>query len=291
MKPASAVAVSPLVSVQQLSASLQAPDLLLVDTRFKLEDPDYGRAAHEQAHIPGAVYLDLDQDLSSPTVPGETGRHPLPDPALLEARLREIGLRRHDLVVVYDDGPGFFAARLWWLLHWLGHPRVAVLDGGFAAWQKAGLAVTAEQHVRPWPGDFIASPDDAMVISAEQILQHYAELQLLDARAAERFRGEIEPIDPVAGHIPGALCLPCAGNIAPDGLWRDGASLRQRFPALGDGQRRVTYCGSGVTACHNILAAAVAGLPWPTLYAGSWSEWIVDPSRPIATGDTDEAAV
>ncbi|MDP2125978.1 MAG: sulfurtransferase [Pseudohongiella sp.] len=274
-----------LISAEQLAARLDAPDLLLVDTRFKLEDTAYGRAAYDSGHIPGAVYMDLDRDLSSPIVPGETGRHPLPDPAVLEARLREIGLRKADQVIIYDDGPGVYPSRLWWLLNWLGHTNVLVLDGGLAAWKTAGLALSADVRVRPWPSDFVACPDNSLLVLARDLLQGDAGLQLLDARAPERFRGEIEPIDPVAGHIPGARCFPFGANLGADGLWLTADLLRARFPLLEPGQLRVCYCGSGVTACHNILAAVLAGLPMPKLYAGSWSEWIVDPSRPVATGD------
>ena len=275
--------VTPLISVEQLQALLYSPDVLLIDTRFKLEDSEYGRAAYEQSHLPLAIYLDLNQDLSSEVVPGETGRHPLPDPDVLEARLRSVGLHAKDHVVIYDDGPGFYAARLWWLLTWLGHKRVSVLNGGLAAWNKAGLPMSDQVNVRMWPGSFVAQVQPGMVATASELLPA-AGLQLLDARAPERFRGEMEPIDPVAGHIPGALCLPCAANLGPDGLWLPAEQLRERFPALTPGQSRVCYCGSGVTACHNILAAVVAGLPMPRLYAGSWSEWITNPSRPVATG-------
>jgi thiosulfate/3-mercaptopyruvate sulfurtransferase len=284
MSSSTQTAAGLLVSVEQLAAALKAPDILLIDTRFKLEDTAYGEAAYHAGHIPGAIYLDLDRDLSSAIVPGDTGRHPLPDPAVLEARLREIGLRKTDHVVIYDDGPGFYPARLWWLLVWLGHTRVSVLNGGLAAWNKAQLPLTAEIIIRPWPGDFVAHINNALLVSAQELLKGDAGLQLLDARAPERFRGEIEPIDPVAGHIPGAQCLPCGANLAADGLWLAPDVLRSRFPALQCAQQRVCYCGSGVTACHNILAAVLAGLPMPKLYAGSWSEWITDVSRPIATG-------
>ena len=276
--------VSPLISVEQLVARQHDDNLLLVDVRFKLEDTGYGRAAFAVAHIPGAVYMDLDQDLSAEIVPGETGRHPLPDVDVFEARLRDAGLRSSDHVVIYDDGPGFYAARLWWMLHWVGHHKVSVLDGGLAAWLNAGLGMSSSMAARPWPSDFIARPDQSMIVDAGSILANDARLQLLDARAPERFRGEMEPIDPVAGHIPGAMCLPCAANLSPDGRWLPGAQLAARFPHLPEGQQRVCYCGSGVTACHNVLAAVVAGLPMPKLYAGSWSEWITHPERPVATG-------
>ncbi len=276
-----------LISVPQAVEHVADADVLVLDVRFKLEDPHYGAQAFNESHVPGAIYLDLDHDLSSPVVPGVTGRHPLPDPDVFEARLREIGLRRGDRVIVYDDGPGFYSARLWWLLTWLGHDQVSVMDGGLKAWREAGLPLTAERTVRPWPGDFTAQPDDNLLVSADELMAQVAERQdnpkyvILDARALERFRGEHEPIDPVAGHIPGASCLPCSGNLDAEGRFLPPQQLRARFPQPGPGQELVCYCGSGVTACHNILAAVVAGLPMPRLYAGSWSEWITEPARPI----------
>lgn len=276
----------PLISAAELATFNTADeDWLLIDARFKLEDTEYGRRAFSTNHIPGAVYLHLDEDLSSPVVPGMTGRHPLPDPATLEARLREIGLRNNMPVVVYDDGPGFFAARVWWLLRWMGHSQVRVLDGGLAAWTNAGLPLSSVQSVKTWPGDFVASIHPEMVLLADKVERGLATGQfcLVDARAPERFRGEVEPIDPVAGHIPGAVCVPCSGNIGSDGLFLSPDLLVKRFPSVK--QPIVCYCGSGVTACHNILAAVVAGLTMPRLYAGSWSEWITDPGRPVATDD------
>lgn len=275
---------SPLISVEQLAHRLKDDDLLLIDVRFKLEDPGYGRTAFAVAHIPGAVYMDLDHDLSAEIVPGETGRHPLPDVDVFEAKLRDAGLRTSDHVVIYDDGPGFYAARLWWMLQWVGHHKVSVLDGGLAAWLKAGLGMSSSMAARAWPSDFVAHPDNGLMVDAKAILEADAKLQLLDARAPERFRGEVEPIDPIAGHIPGALCLPCAANLGADGRWLPKEQLAARFPPLPEGLQRVCYCGSGVTACHNILAAVIAGLPMPRLYPGSWSEWITHPDRPIATG-------
>ena len=280
---------SPLMSVTQAANRLSDDDVLVLDVRFKLEDTAYGAQAYAESHLPGAVYLDLDKDLSSSIVPGVTGRHPLPDAAVFEARMREIGLRKSDQVIVYDDGPGFYSARLWWLLTWLGHSNVSVIDGGLKAWREAGLPMTAERSVRPWPGDFRARPDDSLLVDAEALLaqieagQDTPVFQLLDARAPERFRGEVEPIDPVAGHIPGAVCVPCNGNLGADSLMLPSQVLRERFPEPEAGQALVCYCGSGVTACHNILAAVIAGLPMPRLYPGSWSEWIVEPSRPVAT--------
>ena len=248
-----------LISVAELQAVAASEEMFIVDARFKLEDPAYGSAAFQAAHLPGAIFLDLDQDL-----------------------------RKTHRVVVYDDGPGFFAARVWWLLKWLGHESVSVLDGGLAAWQRAGGEMSDQLTVRAWPGDFLAVPDNDMLISASSVEEHLTDsrLVLLDARAPERFRGEVEPIDPVAGHIPGAICVPCAGNLGADGLFLAAPDLRQRFPDTEAGQALVAYCGSGVTACHNVLAASVAGLALPKLYAGSWSEWITDARRPVATGST-----
>lgn len=279
----------PLLTVAELQARIGQEGLFIIDARFKLDDPDYGARAYADGHIPGAVYLDLNQDLSSEIVPGMTGRHPLPDPALLEARLRELGLRTTDRVVVYDDGPGFFAARAWWLMVWMGHTDVQVLDGGLAAWVKAGADLTQQQTVAAWPGNFVASADKNMLVSADEITTQLdtPSYLLIDARSSERFRGEQEPIDPVAGHIPGAICLPCAENIDEGGRFLEQASLKSRFENLPTDRQWVSYCGSGVTACHNILAAAIAGLPLPRLYAGSWSEWITDARRPVEVSGVD----
>jgi len=280
--PMTDIDANPLISaagLKTLAESARPP--FLIDARFRLEDPAYGRLEYDREHISGAFYLHLDEDMSSLVIPGETGRHPLPDPALLEARLRSLGLRHDDIVVAYDDGPGFYASRAWWLLRWLGHTKVLVLDGGLAAWRRAGLPLTGEVKIRAWPGDFIARPEMDMVLNAAAIESNLnsGRFTLLDARAPERFRGEIEPIDPIAGHIPGAFCLPCAGNLNAAGEFLSALELRDRFPQGGD---LVCYCGSGVTACHNILAAVIAGLPMPRLYPGSWSEWITDIRRPIA---------
>ncbi|ALO45683.1 sulfurtransferase [Pseudohongiella spirulinae] len=280
---------SPLLSVSELKALSGHDGLFVIDARFRLDDPEYGAGAFAEGHIPGAFYLDLNEDLSSEIVPGVTGRHPLPDTALLEARLRELGLRSTDRVVVYDDGPGFFAARAWWLLVWMGHPQVQVLDGGLAAWKRAGGELTQQQSVAAWPGNFVASPDSRMLIGADDIAAQLGQAPwlLIDARSPERFRGEQEPIDPVAGHIPGALCMPCTDNVDDGGHFLSPDKLRARFARQGDVRDVVSYCGSGVTACHNILAAAVAGLPLPRLYAGSWSEWITDARRPVEVAVAD----
>lgn len=279
-----------LIDTQQLRQRMEQPETLIFDCRFALEDPAYGARSHAASHIPGAQFLDLERDLSAPVRKGVTGRHPLPDAQQLLQRLRECGLRADSQVVLYDDGPAAFAARAWWLLLWLGKREgVYLLDGGLKAWRDAGLAETAEPS-SPAPGDFIGSPDDSLVLTAEQLATRLADpaLTLLDARALPRFKGEVEPLDPVAGHIPGAQCATFTDNLGADGRFLPAEVLRARFNAL-LGQRPtdslVAYCGSGVTACHNLFALNLAGYPLAALYAGSWSEWINDSARPVAIGD------
>jgi thiosulfate/3-mercaptopyruvate sulfurtransferase len=275
------------IDVNSLAKRLEQPGVCVFDVRFYLEQPARGRSDFAAAHIPGARYLHLDESLSSPIVPGKTGRHPLPDPVQFEALMRRNGINNDTLVIVCDDGPGLFASRLWWLLRWLGHTQVKILDGGFKAWQAANLLVTQETPRPVAEGDFVARPDDSKLIDAQEISQRLDDpsLQLLDARGPARFSGENEPIDPIAGHIPGAANLPCTANIDSDGFWLDSQQLRTRFePWVAADTELVSYCGSGVTACHNILAAIEVGLPEPRLYSGSWSQWFTDPDRPIATG-------
>lgn len=277
-----------LIDSEQLSARLFQPNLRILDCRFALDDPDYGRHSYEQAHIPGAVFLDLEKDLSGPVVPGQTGRHPLPQPDELAARLRAAGLADDSEVVLYDDGPGAFAARAWWLLAWLGkRTGVYLLDGGYRAWCEAGGAVT-DGPTSILPGDFEGSADDSLLIDAQQLLTRLEQpdLTLLDARALPRFLGEQEPIDPVAGHIPGARCVPFTENLDANGRFLPPEQLRARFDQqLADRptDTLVAYCGSGVTACHNLFALCLAGYPLGKLYSGSWSEWITDPGRPVAS--------
>lgn len=284
------MSLAQLITAEQLQQRLQQPELLLLDCRFALEDPTYGQQSYAAGHIPGAQFLDLERDLSSPVIKGVTGRHPLPAAEQLLARLRACGLRADSQVVLYDDGPGAFAARAWWLLLWLGKREgVYLLDGGLKSWRAAGLSETAEVPQVPL-GDFNGQPDDSLLLSAEQLSArlHDDSLTLLDARALPRFRGEVEPLDPVAGHIPGAQCAAFTDNLGADGRFLPAAQLRSRFDSL-RGQRPaeslVAYCGSGVTACHNLFALSLAGYPLAPLYAGSWSEWITDPARPVATGD------
>lgn len=283
------MSLAQLISTQDLQQRLQQEDLLLLDCRFAIEDPAYGRRSYLEGHLPGAHFLDLEQDLSAPVIKGVTGRHPLPDPSALVERLRSCGLRQDSQVVLYDDGHGAFAARAWWLLVWLGkRDGLYLLDGGLKAWREAGLELTCAAPDNA-PGDFCAEPDNSLVLTAEQLAVRLgtADLTLLDARALPRFLGEVEPIDPVAGHIPGAQCAAFTDNLGADGRFLPADELRQRFDGL-RGERPlenlVAYCGSGVTACHNLFAMSLAGYPLAPLYAGSWSEWITNPARPVATG-------
>lgn len=279
-----------LISAAQLQQRLDQPDLLIIDCRFALDDLAYGQRSFAEGHIPGAQFADLERDLSGPIHKGITGRHPLPEPAQLLQRLRQWGLNTHSEVVLYDDGPGAFAARAWWLLAWLGkRDGVYLLDGGLKAWREAGGALTQDLPT-PAPGTFNGSTDASMLVSAVQPQQRLgdSQLTLLDARGLPRFKGEVEPIDPVAGHIPGAQCAVFTDNLDSDGHFLSAAQLRQRFTTLlseRTANELVAYCGSGVTACHNLFALSLAGYPLAPLYAGSWSEWITDPARPVATGN------
>jgi len=272
-----------LVSTEQLNSHLN--EWLILDCRFDLGDTEAGRRAFAAGHIPGAFYLHMDEDLSSP-VTEETGRHPLPNPERLANRLAALGLSAGRQVVVYDDMGGAMAARLWWLLRWMGHDAVAVLNGGFPAWLGDGMEVS-HSPVMVQSGDFEAhmKPDHALdAIDVQQQLSDQL-ITLVDARGEARFRGEQEPIDPVAGHIPGALNRPLTDNLL-DGLFKPAGVLHAEWTELLAGrsaEQIVHMCGSGITACHNQLAMEVAGLAGSRIYPGSWSEWIRDPQRPVAT--------
>ncbi len=277
---------SALVDAATLASHLHDPAWRIVDVRHQLADVAYGEKAYAAGHIPGAVFLHCDRDLSGPPT-GRNGRHPLPDPARLAARLGELGIGEQTQVVVYDDSQGMIAGRLWWLLRWLGHERVAVLDGGLQAWQAAGGELTAAV-VAPMPATFTvrqgAAPVDADYVRA---FLHASRLYLIDARSPDRFRGENETIDPVGGHIPGAVNRFFRDNLQADGRFKPAAELRTEWLAILAGrapEQVVHQCGSGVSACHNILAMELAGLPGSRLYAGSWSEWCADPQRPVAVG-------
>jgi thiosulfate/3-mercaptopyruvate sulfurtransferase len=273
-----------LISAPALAAELAGnPAPVVLDARWRLAGPP-GIDSYRQGHLPGAVFTDLDRDLAGP--PGAGGRHPLPDPAAFQAAMRAAGVSRDRPVVLYDDSDAMAAARGWWMLRYFGHPDVRVLDGGYRAWTAAGLPVTVDEPV-PAPGDFTAEPGHLPVLDAAAAQATARSGLLLDARAGERYRGETEPVDPVAGHIPGAVSAPTAANANPDGTFRDPAELAVRFTALGavpEADIPVgAYCGSGVTAAHEVLALALAGIP-AALYVGSWSDWITDPARPVATG-------
>lgn len=278
---------NPLITVDQLlrHVTVGTPGQrqpLVLDVRWRLAGPS-GRNDFHSGHIPGAVFLDLDADLCGP--PGEAGRHPLPDPQRLQAALRAAGVRTGEPVVVYDGGDGMAAARAWWTLRWAGHQDVRVLDGGFPAWQSAGGPVTAEVP-QPQAGDIVVRPGGLPVLDAEQAAALAEEGVLLDARAPQRFRGETEPIDRVAGRIPGARNLPYATLVDQDGRLRADLADVVAAALRDNGSGSVgAYCGSGVTAAHTVLALHVAGREDAALYVGSWSNWITDPARPVAAGE------
>ncbi|MFH7339008.1 sulfurtransferase [Streptomyces sp. KHY 26] len=276
-----------IITAPELAAALagEAPPVLL-DVRWQLSlakaagaPPFDGRAEHAAGHIPGAVYVDLDRELAA--APGAHGRHPLPDLAEFGAAMRRAGVSASRPVVVYDGGQGWAAARAWWMLSWTGHPDVRVLDGGLPSWTgelSTGVAAPAE-------GDFVPAPDAAGLLDADAAAALARTGVLLDARAGERYRGEVEPVDRVGGHIPGAVSAPTTENVGPDGRFLPAAELKDRFKALGVSADVPVgvYCGSGVSGAHEVLALAVAGIP-AALYVGSWSEWSADPSRPVAVG-------
>jgi len=262
-------------------------DPVIVDCRFKLDDVSWGEREYAAGHIPGAVYAHLDRDLSGPKN-GTNGRHPLPDPAAAARTFGALGIASGVQVVVYDQDNGMFASRLWWMLRWLGHDAVAVLDGGFAKWNAEGREIETESRM-PAPREFTGSPRSDMTVDAETVAAMIDDpgWRLVDARAGERYRGEVEPIDKVAGHIPSAVNHFYQTNLDETGTFRTPETLRaQQRESIGDipPNRIVCYCGSGVTACSNLLALEHAGLSGARLYAGSWSEWSSDPARPVAHG-------
>ena len=273
-----------LVDVTTLRAHLDDPNWLVVDVRHQLSDTGYGERAYAEAHIPGAVFLHCDRDLSG-AMTGSNGRHPLPDAQRLARRLGEVGIDSATQVVVYDDAQGMIAGRLWWLLRWLGHDAVALLDGGLHAWQAAGGAMTAVEPTPP-PRALVARPQD-LKVDADYVQERIEtpHMHLIDARGPDRFRGENETIDPVGGHIPGAVNRFFKDNLLPDGRFKPAADLRAEWLAILAGSPPdlvIHQCGSGVSACLNMVAMEIAGLPGSRLYAGSWSEWCADPGRPVA---------
>ncbi|WP_019853520.1 sulfurtransferase [Actinopolyspora mortivallis] len=279
--------MTPLITTSELAEFLvEEPRPTLLDVRWNLLGPP-GREEYERGHLPGAVFVDLDSELAS--APDERGRHPLPDPAGLQEVLRAAGVDSDRGVVVYDAGDGSVAARAWWLLRWSGHREVFLLDGGFAAWTEEGRPTTTRTP-RPAEGNIVVRPGRMPTLDADRAQRLAREGVLLDARAGQRYRGESEPVDPRAGHVPGALNAPAAEHVATDGRWLRPEELATRFTRLGVSEARSVgaYCGSGVNACSVVLALEHAGLTSPqapaALYPGSWSEWSNDPDRPAATG-------
>ena len=263
----------PLVSAEALAAHLDDPGVVIVDVRWVLGQPGEGRGKYDAGHIPGAIYLDTDVDLVGPEGPG---RHPLPGPTVFAQRLAALGIGDETFVIAYDDVGGWVAARLWWMLDDLGHEAVAVLDGGWQAWLAAGLPTEIDEPEPPAePADLTLAPAWHKVIDREGLRPKLGSIALLDARAGERYRGEVEPIDAVPGHIPTARSAPTGGNVGPDFRFLAPDILRARFEGLGcfAPGGTVTSCGSGVSACHNALAMRIAGLPDPLLYPGSYSDW------------------
>jgi thiosulfate/3-mercaptopyruvate sulfurtransferase len=278
-----------LVSAENTAARLADPRLLIVDCRYDLNRPEAGRDAYLAAHLPGAIYADLEHDLSVPATPG-SGRHPLPAADSFAARLRAWGVNDDSRLLAYDDSNGMYAARFWWMTaRWLGHRHAAVLDGGLRRWLALGLPTTAEAPPRRPAGEFVGTPNPAAAVQIDTVAAAAQDpsRRVIDARAAERYRGEIEPIDLVAGHVPGARNHPYNRNIDADGRFLSGSEIRQALQATLEGAApsdAIAMCGSGVTACHLLLAMEVAGLSGGQLYPGSWSEWSRDPSRPVAKG-------
>jgi thiosulfate/3-mercaptopyruvate sulfurtransferase len=276
-----------LIPTDELAARLDATDLVVVDVRHDLAQPDaWGESQYRAGHVPGARFVHLDRDLSAPKT-GTNGRHPLPSPEATAALFGRLGIDATKQVVAYDQQQGMYASRLWWMLRWLGHEAVAVLDGGFEKWRREGRPVTTDVP-RVEPAVF-AIRRVVPTVDAAAVLASLAErsLSVVDARSPERFRGETEPLDPVAGRIPGSINRPASQNLAPDFTFKPAPVLRADFERLLAGtppERVVHSCGSGVTACHNLLAMTIAGFGETKLYPGSWSEWCADPARPIAKG-------
>jgi len=276
------VVMTTVIDAPSLHGRLTDPELLIIDARFNLFDVDEGRASYLKSHIPGAVYADLDGDLSGPPL-SDAGRHPLPSADALQALFSRLGVGADTQVVAYDQRDGVLAARVWWLLRYMGHEAVAVLDGGWKAWTDAGFSGVEGEESRQ-ARDFQGSPRKSWLVTVDQVP---AARLLIDARDARRYRGEQEPLDPVAGHIPGAVNRFHGENLDAEGRFLPPAQLASGFTELLAGtpmEDAVYYCGSGVTACHGLLAARHGGLGDGRLYVGSWSEWCRDPERPVATG-------
>ena len=275
--------MSPLIEPEVLATLLNNERVVILDTRFDLGSPTAGRSLYKQAHLPGAHYADLEEDLSGPIIPGKTGRHPLPEPDVFAERVRSWGIDDDTHVVVYDDGGHAMAARAWWQLRWIGVQHVSVLHGGLKAWAAGKLPVTSELPNVQFT-HFISRLKNSSTVSADDILNQIDNptFHLVDARSLERYAGKSESIDVRAGHIPGAVCHPFSDNMDHEGRFLSPEQLKEMFERiLPEELEAVFYCGSGVTACHNLLAMEYAGLVGSKLYPGSWSEWITDESRPV----------
>ena len=287
------------IDVASLKALIGTPRVAVIDCRFDLAAPDAGRQAYLRGHIPTARYVDMNRDLSSP-VTADSGRHPLPPPQRLAARFGELGIGNSTQVIAYDEANGAFAARAWWLLRWLGHPEVAVLDGGLKAWLAGGGELESGEPsaaaALPTTERFTPRVDDRAVLTTAELIEALKDARrlLVDARAPERFAGAAEPLDAVAGHVPGAVNHPFGANLSGDGHFLPPAELKRRWQARlagVDPRDAIAMCGSGVTACHHLLAMEMAGLRGAKLYAGSWSEWIRDPERPVARSLTETGSL
>ncbi len=282
-----------LISATELAQHVKQANWIIIDCRHDLSNPDAGFAAYQTGHIPQARFAHLDRDLSGAQtdIDGKfRGRHPLPEAAALVKSLQAWGINQDSQVIAYDAQGGMFAARLWWLLRWIGHASVAVLDGGLPAWQAQGLPLLTSSVSAIGKGDIKQKTTLVKTVNVEDVIANLTSqtqtITVVDARAADRFRGENETIDPVGGHIPGAKNRPFKDNLRPDGCFKSAMELRGEFSAvITQADQAIMQCGSGVTACHNLLALEVAGMPGAALYPGSWSEWCADPTRPVAMGD------
>lgn len=281
------MALRTLVDVDTLAAHLDDPRWVVLDCRFELTRPTWGEESFAAGHIPGAQYAHLDRDLAAPQT-ATSGRHPLPEPQAFAALARRWGINEDTQIVVHDQASGVYAARAWWLFRWLGHESVAVLRGGLAAWTASARALTTETTIRAC-GNFVARAQANWVVNVDDVVDSLEShrLHVVDGRGADRFAGQNETMDPIAGHVPGAVNHPFASNFAADGTWLPEAELRARWETTLQGRPAneiVTMCGSGVSACLNLLALETLGIQGARLYTGSWSEWVRDPSRPVATG-------
>ena len=275
-----------LISPQIVNEHLEDSNWRFFDCRYVLTEPDKKQAEFAVSHLPGALYAHMNRDLAAPPIPGKTGRHPLPEKQELIKLFSTWGIDHAVQVVIYDDAGGAYAVRLWWMLRWLGHDAVAVMDGGWPRWIKEGRPVSADLII-PKAVEFKANQREHWLVTAEDVRNYFdnPEVRVLDARSRDRYRGENETLDPVAGHIPGAVSAPFVENFDPDGNLKSKSELRKMYLELLDGspaEKAISYCGSGITACHNILAMYYAGLGNSRLYSGSWSDWITNPERLVA---------